>query len=205
MLVSSQIDDLDSSSFSAQEIHHRFSGMRTTYRNNLTKIKKSISTGAATDDVYVPTWPHFENMKFLDDTTPNRPSITSYNTQEFVDLSGTPDLFESVTGTSNIKNANIPSPKQQFKQSQPKSGKAFHKSKNVVKDQQADIVDECLEVLRSVKDIGNPQPQEKLKDRSDCYGQYVTASLKEMSQWNQTLAMADITGVLMKYDPNNPQ
>lgn len=178
-----------------------------------------MSTGAATDHIYVPSWPHFESMKFLDDSTPNRSSLCTYATQELhapavdiVDLTQRPALHESSTATSNSNinssmpdDVSTPSPKP-VKQNQShhrptKTNQSFQKSKNVAKDQQGEIVDECLEVLRSVREVGNPTS----KDRCDCYGQYVAACLKEMTQWNQSVAIAEITNVLLKYDPNNPQ
>lgn len=66
--------------FTAAEIHTRFSGMRSTYRANANKVMQS-QTGSQATDVYVPTWPHYESLKFLDATQPTRTSETSYTVQ----------------------------------------------------------------------------------------------------------------------------
>ncbi|KAJ6639781.1 hypothetical protein Bhyg_12528 [Pseudolycoriella hygida] len=182
--------------FTAQEIHHRFSGMRTTYKNNVAKVKKSTSTGASADDIYVPTWPHFENMKFLEDSTPNRTSICSYTVGdaievEALDLSDATDVFDLMATQS----------KEDIKENQ-----RFQKPKMLskAKSKQVEVVDECLQVLRSIDMGKNDTANATLKDRCDSYGEFVAASLKVMSLWNQSLAMADISNVLLNFDPNNP-
>lgn len=188
--------------------------MRTTYKNNVAKIKKSVNTGAATDDIYEPTWPHFDSMKFLDECTANRTSLCSYTTQELnadnvetVDLTEQSDAFKTTLSETihSPKPVTVQSSKPVFKPSQSSNKPNMSSSSTQSKNKQAEVVDECLEVLRSVKDMGNSTSIDKSKDRCDCYGQYVTASLKEMTQWSQTLAMAEITNVLIKYDPNNPE
>lgn len=101
--------------FLAQEIHHRFSGMRTTYKNNSARVKKSISTGAAAEDIYEPSWIHYESMQFLDDCIPNRTSLCSYTTQqlneeqvEYFDLTEPPDPLEKSSGEADQSENMVP-------------------------------------------------------------------------------------------------
>ncbi|KAJ6648437.1 hypothetical protein Bhyg_03665, partial [Pseudolycoriella hygida] len=61
------------------------------------------------------------------------------------------------------------------------------------KNKQEIVVDECLEILGSVKEgSSSSASSDATKHSCECYGEYVTACLKAMSQWNQALAMADI-------------
>lgn len=167
--------------------------MRTTYKNNMAKVKKSMSTGASADDVYEPTWPHFDRMKFLDDSTPNRASISSYITQQL-----NAENFEILDLTADAVEDSCAPPTAKLGPALPKTKKPSAKNK------QNEVINECLQVLRSVQSTDSV-PNDVPKDRCECYGVFVSASLKAMSQWNQTLAMSDITNVLLKYDPNNPQ
>ena len=49
--------------------------MQTQYSCEKQKFKKR-PTGTGTDDVYKPKWPHFDQLKFLDDfITPKKDNI----------------------------------------------------------------------------------------------------------------------------------
>ncbi|KAJ6644233.1 hypothetical protein Bhyg_09200 [Pseudolycoriella hygida] len=127
----------------------------------------------AADDIYIPTWPHFNSLTFLDDSAPNRTSLCTYITQDWTAVCV----------------------KQLFRPN----------SKGSYKIKQEIVVEECLEILRSVKEgSSSSASSDTPKDSCECYGEYVTACLKAMSQWNQALAMADISNILIKYHPNNP-
>lgn len=49
------------------DITKKIHGLRTTFFQEVNKIKKSESSGASADDVYVPKWWCFEQMHFLKD------------------------------------------------------------------------------------------------------------------------------------------
>ncbi|KAJ6625933.1 hypothetical protein Bhyg_16343 [Pseudolycoriella hygida] len=137
-----------------KQLNNKFTGNLQKSITDLVACKPLTNTTClklrnpqAADDIYVPTWPHFNSLTFLDDSAPNR----SYKIKQEI------------------------------------------------------VVEECLEILRSVKEgSSSSASSDAPKDSCECYGEYVTACLKAMSQWNQALAMADISNILIKYHPNNP-
>lgn len=200
-------------SFAASEIHHRFSGMRTTYRSNAIKVGASKTTGADGGQVYVPSWPHYNSMQFLDASKPTRKSVTSFTIFDENDLSLDEEANPSGMEVDSETEANKTQSENQESESSSsstsrKSGKQSSKlTPTKGKRNNEDVALECLNVLRSInKENDSPIPiatKEPL-DRSVVFGEFVTASLTDMSQWNRTLAMGEISNVLVKYDPNNP-
>lgn len=201
----------------ASEIHHRFSGMRTTYRANSNKVGASKTTGSDGTKVYLPTWPHYDSMKFLDASKPTRTSVTSYTVQSIdendTSISDEVDLSQMEV-EADMQDQNTQSKptssKANVKRSTPSKGKRCNnddltpfKGKRGNND---DLVSECLNVLRSVNNE-NEDPlvtAKEITDRCAVFGEFVTASLKDMGQWQQTLAMVETTNVLVKYYRNNP-
>jgi hypothetical protein len=59
----------------------KINNLRSQYLDHLNKIKQSKSSGAATHDVYKPTWWLFEDMSFLN------PHITQRKGKSFVTVS----------------------------------------------------------------------------------------------------------------------
>lgn len=179
--------------FAAAEIHSRFSAMRTTYRQNVNRIKSSTS-GSATDDVYVPTWPHFESLKFLDASEPTRATETSYTVQQdenamFTDFEY---LDEDISTSSQNASKSINSSKS--KSQPPKSKKA----------REEEVMDECLTVLKTVaRDKANSENIVPI-DRCQHFGNFVASSLREMTPWYRSCAMTEVSKILFKYDNNNP-
>lgn len=141
-------------------------------------------------------------MKFLDDCEPNRASVSSYDDEISNEIVDPNSLVQpsSDLPSSGLPPSVLPSPVQptNLPTKPVKSSRSSAQSKS--KTVSDEVVEECLGVLRSV----NNSEVDQTRDRCDCYAQYVAASLKTMNSWNQTLAMAEMTSVLIKYDPNNP-
>jgi len=182
--------------FTTSEIHARFSGMRKTYRQNVNKVKSS-TTGSATGDIYVPTWQHYDSLKFLDAAEPTRKATTSYTVQEkecdtYTDV----EFIEECTNVpSNVSRTQTP-----------KSAKSSKSGKSTVVNTD-DVMDECLGILRTVARSEDKENVEHLKkpiDRCQHFSDYVASSLREMTPWYQSCAIAEMTNVLLKYDQNNP-
>lgn len=194
----------------AAEIHHRFSGMRTTYRTNANKVASSKTTGADGGQVYIPTWPHYDSMRFLDASKPTRQSVTSFTVKTVDEISTDDDPLVTEVNAESATEASQ-SESNQLSSESGKSGKVSKQSKQTPSKRKRnsdsdDVVVECLNILRSVNKENDPAPvvaKEPL-DRCAVFGEFVTASLKNMSQWSRTLAMGEISNVLVKYDPNNP-
>lgn len=214
--------------YTAAQIHHRFSGMRSTYRANASRVSSSVNTGVGKNDVYVPTWPHYDSMKFLDESQPTRSSETSFTIQdsskclyrnenrefenveyilnEDIDHTEQHQLYEQESiqeieeDINQRENMRTPEIALRKEKGRPTSSKA----KRLRED---NVIDECLNVLRSINNSDNIQdiPSKQPHERCAQYGQFVSASLKEMKPWNQSRAMADISRVLLKYDNNNPE
>ena len=58
------------------EVTKKIRNMRTQYSRERQKFKKR-PTGTGTDDVYKPKWPHFDQLKFLDDFITPKKTISN--------------------------------------------------------------------------------------------------------------------------------
>lgn len=168
--------------------------MRTTYRNNVAKIKKSTLTGDS-HNIYVPTWPHFTSLTFLDDVPSTRPSRFSFTIQDLsCDQYEVHDsTSEAISSSSAITPPSLATYKKTARASMPPV-------KQTIRTTESDADEESEELSHSAKNL-----QSHNNDRCVYYGQYVAASLQAMSPWSQTLCISEINNVLIKYDPNNPK
>lgn len=56
----------------------KIQSLRTTYREEVRKIKKSEGTGKGLKDIYVPKWRHFKDCSFLEDViASNQPTLSN--------------------------------------------------------------------------------------------------------------------------------
>ena len=59
-------------------ISAKIQSLRTSFREEVRKIKKSEGTGSGADDVYVPKWKFFQECAFLQDViNSNRPTFSN--------------------------------------------------------------------------------------------------------------------------------
>jgi hypothetical protein len=56
----------------AKDLNKKLMNLRTTYVRERTKIKDSQKSGAGTQEIYKPTWLHFDQLIFLDDYIASR-------------------------------------------------------------------------------------------------------------------------------------
>ncbi|XP_068678679.1 uncharacterized protein [Montipora foliosa] len=76
----------------------KIQSLRTSFREEMRKIKKSMGTGTGAKDVYVSQWKFFDECKFLEEVIiSNRPSFC--NSEEGEHLSGEQTSFEDETGS----------------------------------------------------------------------------------------------------------
>lgn len=79
--------------------------MKKVYYVNCSKVESSSGSGAGTNDVYDPKWPHFERMSFLKETRNMDPMVSFFNVQE----NTLTDFFETtVLDNSNLERATTP-------------------------------------------------------------------------------------------------
>ena len=56
----------------------KIQSLRTSYREEVRKVKKSEGTGSGASDIYVPKWKHFEECSFLEDVImSNHPTLSN--------------------------------------------------------------------------------------------------------------------------------
>lgn len=68
-----------------KDIKNKIKGLRSTYHQEVNKIKSSKRSGAGTNDVYKPSLSWFEEMEFLNDTLEYRKSnSTQVSTYPFL-------------------------------------------------------------------------------------------------------------------------
>lgn len=61
----------------AREILLKFSSMRASFNENLKKVRTSKKSGAASEDVYTPTFKHYDALTFLLDQDEPREGVSS--------------------------------------------------------------------------------------------------------------------------------
>lgn len=49
------------------DVSKKIHGLRTTFFNELSKVKKSKASGVSADSVYSPKWHYFDLLQFLND------------------------------------------------------------------------------------------------------------------------------------------
>lgn len=64
-----------------QDVKKKLSNLRTQYFHELTKVKKSLVSGAGTDDIYKPSWWCYEFLIFLTINDPVRESESTLDYQ----------------------------------------------------------------------------------------------------------------------------
>lgn len=71
------VEEMQDHNITVKDVKNKIKGLRSTYHQELNKIKKSKSSGAGTSDVYKPTLKWFEEMDFLNDTFDYRSSTST--------------------------------------------------------------------------------------------------------------------------------
>ncbi|XP_077282836.1 uncharacterized protein LOC143908881 [Temnothorax americanus] len=63
--------------FSGSIVASRFKSMRDTFMSNLRRVKESKRSGKGTADIYIPKWPLYDRLKFLQKATVQSASISN--------------------------------------------------------------------------------------------------------------------------------
>ena len=63
--------------FAESDVKTIFQNLRTQYRRELAKVKKSRSSGSGTDDLYQPKWQYYIFLEFLQPVTALRHTVSN--------------------------------------------------------------------------------------------------------------------------------
>lgn len=75
--ITKEFNNLTGVEHTVEDVTKKIHGFRTQYSENKNKIKKSINSGAGTDEIYQPKWFLFDSLSFLDQHTKVRESVSS--------------------------------------------------------------------------------------------------------------------------------
>ncbi|PIO10630.1 hypothetical protein AB205_0052130, partial [Aquarana catesbeiana] len=103
--VKTQVPDADS-----DFVEKKIGSLRSTYRKELNKIQASMSSGAAAEDVYVPSLWYYNRMRFLEDQMEVRESLSTLPSSLPSTLPSTPaEASEDQPGPSILEEVEEPS------------------------------------------------------------------------------------------------
>lgn len=149
--------------------------MRTTYREEVRKIKKSEGTGSGLNDVYIPKWRHFDECSFLENVIASNQVtlsnvVSSQVSQTFQDPSnhGFDELLDEETVANMDNNENQQQPKRKKSNTQWMETAALGLNELAkgakappVQNDQWDVFGQ--DVANSLREIKDPELQRRVK------------------------------------------
>ena len=137
--------------------------LRTQFGNDLGKVKSSISSDAGTNEVYTPTWRHYEQLQFL------RDNITPVKTKPTPGVC----LIEEDNGDNNTVDSEDENDDIVL-DPPPKSEGSVGKIKRKIEDK---VLDKSLVLLQ---DVSNKRKKLMEEDGDLVFGKHVCHSLREI-------------------------
>lgn len=154
--------------------------MKKVYHSNCNKVRTTSKSGAGTDSVYNPKWPHFEKMSFLKETLEMDPMVSFFDIQE----NHFDDFFDGRVSDSDCEEI-VTTPKQQkalYKENKSKSCPPPPKRKKN-EESLSDTV--LMETCRTLKKINNSSQskENKVEDIDDgaAYGILVKNAIRSLT------------------------
>ena len=167
------------------QIKAKIQGLRTTFREELRKVKKSYSTGSGAADIYIPKWKFYDACKFLEkvvildssQSVSNIPSIDS-NSNRQVDDNEDDDAQSVVSDTTQSDISQNDAEKNELEMGTPKSVQTHSKSKRrKVSSPNPTWMDTASEALQSLAQSA----REPSGDEWDDFGKDVANSIRGLS------------------------
>lgn len=87
--------------FIDQEITAKFTSLKRSFFANYKKVESTSASGAGTNSVFVPTWPHFDRMFFVRDSSIPNPTLSTLDIEHGI---FEPTLKTPMTPNNNINN-----------------------------------------------------------------------------------------------------
>lgn len=178
--------------------------MKKVYYANCNKVENSSRSGAGTDCVYDPKWPHFKAMSFLKETLDVDPMVSFFDVQENTYL----DFFEtSVSANSSAELMTTPKQpvssnrEDKMIRSCPPGPVPPPKRKKV----QENLSDSALfEACKTLKQIQESNSKGNNKENNDddgaAYGNLVKNRIRSLSPNDKPQFVRELQSLLNKYN-----
>ncbi|KAL1490302.1 hypothetical protein ABEB36_013018 [Hypothenemus hampei] len=172
----------------------KINSLRTVYRKELAKVKQSIHSGAADEDIYKPTLWYFDLLSFLgDQDTPRR----SRNTADDETTQGSEDTEECERETHHSDVEKESAPSTPLSVSSEINEPSRIRSKSSVRKRKLDIDTKTTELMAVVGKKLNDIDINK-KDLFDIFGQHVANKLRTLCKEQNIFAQKLINDVLFE-------
>lgn len=173
--------------------------MKKVYHSNSNKVRTTSKSGAGTDSVYNPKWPHFEKMNFLKETLEMDPMVSFFDIQS----NNFDDFFETRMSDSDIDEI-VSTPKPQRALYQEKKSKSCPPPPKRKKNEESLSDTVLMETCRTLKKINDSSQNKENKvddiDDGAAYGSLVRNKIRNLTPKKQLNFIREIQSSLNKYN-----
>ncbi|XP_076667936.1 uncharacterized protein LOC143368762 [Andrena cerasifolii] len=162
----------------AEECKRKVESLKSSYRREKGKIKKSTTTGRGSDEIYHSKWFAFKAMQFLDDNTEPRNTISTADMDEAVDADILINPVDDVAPEETSPRAKqIKSPKKSCKRKEDPR------------------IDEAFKYLKTAIHARNSE-----SDECPAFGRYVAAKLQKFNNQHRMVAQHKSSNILYEIE-----